>query len=70
MMEQHTLRTEHTIKLIERSVYSARYCFIEKMTKEGFISPPSATVIDEHFNWISNNTDVNVDLIGIFFLFK
>ncbi|GJQ86746.1 dnk [Trypoxylus dichotomus] len=63
MMQNHTLQTEHSIKLMERSVYSGRYCFIEKMTKEGFIPAPSATVIDEYFNWILNNTNVNVDLI-------
>lgn len=65
MMQLHTSRTNHTIKLMERSVYSARYCFIEKMSREGFIPPPSATVIDEHFDWILNNTDVNVDLISM-----
>lgn len=65
MMQQHTLQTEQSIKIIERSVYSAKYCFIEKLSNEGIIPPPSATVMDEHFNWIVNNTNVNVDLIGI-----
>lgn len=65
MMQNHTLQTSQSVKLMERSVYSGRYCFIEKMTREGFISAPSATVIDEYFDWILKNSDVDVDLIGM-----
>lgn len=64
MLKQHTLLTDKPIKLMERSIYSARYCFVEKMAKDGLITKPSASVIDEWFKWIIKNKNANVDLIG------
>ncbi|KAJ8937138.1 hypothetical protein NQ318_019403 [Aromia moschata] len=30
MLRQHSYKTSTSIKLMERSIYSARYCFVEK----------------------------------------
>ncbi|XP_050311145.1 deoxynucleoside kinase-like [Anthonomus grandis grandis] len=63
MLEQHTRKTSCPIKLMERSIYSARYCFVEKMLQDGLIHGASAAVIDQQFQWIRSYADVDVDLI-------
>ncbi|KAJ8926874.1 hypothetical protein NQ314_020725 [Rhamnusium bicolor] len=63
MLQHHCQRSSHPIKLMERSVYSARYCFVEKMKRDQILSAASAAVIDEHFKWLKNNASTGVDLI-------
>lgn len=63
MLQMHSLKIDKPIKLMERSMYSARYCFIEKMTKDGKMLPAASAVLDEWFTWLDSNTDIPVDLI-------
>ncbi|KAJ8933209.1 hypothetical protein NQ314_014156 [Rhamnusium bicolor] len=63
MLRQHTYKTSHPVKLMERSIYSARYCFVEKMARDGLMPTPSVAVIDKWFKYITENEDVGVDLI-------
>ncbi|XP_066140453.1 deoxynucleoside kinase-like [Euwallacea fornicatus] len=63
MLQQHTRKTHCPIKLMERSIYSARYCFVEKMKQDGLLPDASAAVIDKHFEWIKEHADVDVDLV-------
>lgn len=65
MLQQHLQETIKPVKLMERSLYSARYCFVEKLTQDGLMAEPSKSVINEWFKWILNNADVSVDLIGM-----
>jgi len=48
---------------MERSIFSGRYCFIENLHRSGVMQPAEYSVITEWFKWITNNLDVNVDLI-------
>ncbi|XP_017774680.1 PREDICTED: deoxynucleoside kinase-like [Nicrophorus vespilloides] len=63
MVQQHTLPTPCSVKLMERSIYSARYCFVEQMKKDKIIAEPSAAVLDEWFKWSLENTKIDVDFI-------
>lgn len=63
MLQSLRLPTNKPIKLVERSLYSARYCFVEKMVRDNLIHPPACAVLDEWYNWIHDNLDINVDLI-------
>ncbi|XP_018566581.1 deoxynucleoside kinase-like [Anoplophora glabripennis] len=63
MLQHHCHRSSHPIKLMERSVYSAKYCFVEKMRRDNILSEASAAVIDEHFQWLINNPNTAADLI-------
>ena len=67
MARNHALKTGQPIKVMERSLFSARYCFIEKLASEGSIPAPSLCVMDEYFKWICSNSDADVDLIGKFY---
>lgn len=63
MLQHHSKNTNRPIKLMERSVYSARYCFVEKMKQDGLLPHASAAVIDKHFQWIREHGSAEVDLI-------
>lgn len=63
MLQNHLKSTPYPIKLMERSIYSARYCFVEKLTRDDLLPHPSAAVIDKWFKWITTNKNINVDLI-------
>lgn len=63
MLQNHLKTTTCPIKMIERSIYSARYCFVEKMTRDGALPLPSAAVIDRWFQWIVQQNLVDVDLV-------
>lgn len=63
MLRQHTRTTLHPVKLMERSIYSARYCFVEKMERDSLMSAPAVAVIDEWFKYIIKNEKIDVDLV-------
>jgi len=63
MLNQHTFETQHPIKLMERSIFSARYCFVEKLYRDGTLPHPSVSVLDAWFKWLLAKADVSVDLI-------
>lgn len=64
MLQHHLKPTNCPIKLMERSMYSAKYCFVEKMARDGIMPAPSAAVLNEWFKWATENVQVNVDCIG------
>lgn len=43
-----------------------RYCFVEKMSKDGLLTSTSVSVIDEWFKWIKETKNAPVDLISKF----
>lgn len=63
MLQNHLKATSRPIKMIERSIYSARYCFVEKLTQDGALPLPSAAVIDRWYQWILQQNLVDVDLV-------
>ncbi|XP_068909116.1 deoxynucleoside kinase-like [Tenebrio molitor] len=62
LLEAHTCNITTPFKFLERSVFSARYCFVEKLKRDGFLSPPEFSVLDEWFRWICQQQKVAVDL--------
>ena len=66
MLENHLLHTKKPVKLIERSIYSARYCFVENMYRSGRMLGCEYEVLDEWFKFATekeSSLDINVDLI-------
>ncbi|CAH0562048.1 unnamed protein product [Brassicogethes aeneus] len=63
MLQQHTKETDLPIKLMERSIYSARYCFVEQLKRDKVLSGPSESVINAWFNWVTSNKNLDVDLV-------
>ncbi|KAF7282851.1 deoxynucleoside kinase-like [Rhynchophorus ferrugineus] len=63
MLQNHLKPTKASIKLMERSIFSARYCFVEKMKRDRILPHSSAAVLDAWFQWITNSMNINIDLI-------
>lgn len=63
MLRQHQKKVPQPVKLMERSVYSARYCFVEKMSRDGLMPGPAVSVIDKWFQYVTEMPDTAVDLV-------
>ncbi|KAK2175103.1 hypothetical protein NP493_750g01061 [Ridgeia piscesae] len=62
MLQVHTQKQTCPVKMIERSLYSARYCFVENLFRSGLMPSVDHAVLTEWFDWIVPNTKVGVDL--------
>ena len=66
MLEHHLQsRPGRTVKLMERSIYSARYCFVENMHNSGVMEGSEFEVLDQWYNFATGESglDIGVDLI-------
>lgn len=63
MMDNHTIPITEPVKMMERSIHSGRYCFIENLHRGGLMSDAEYAVLDQWFSWITANVDVKPDLI-------
>lgn len=63
MAEVHRKQTDCKVKMIERSLYSARYCFVENLYKGGLMPEVDYAILSEWYDWIQANEDMHVDLI-------
>lgn len=50
----------NSVKLMERSLFSARHCFVENLSRNGLMKDEEMVVYDEWFKWLTR--DVKVDL--------
>lgn len=69
MLQTHTMRTEKPVKLMERSLYSARYCFVENMRTNGVLHKANYQIMQEWYDYIAANMHIQADLIGELMVF-
>uniref|UniRef100_A0A2K6Q8L9 Thymidine kinase 2, mitochondrial n=1 Tax=Rhinopithecus roxellana TaxID=61622 RepID=A0A2K6Q8L9_RHIRO len=63
MLDRHTCPQVSSVRLMERSIHSARYIFVENLYRSGKMPEVDYVVLSEWFDWILRNMDVSVDLI-------
>ncbi|XP_028907267.1 thymidine kinase 2, mitochondrial isoform X1 [Ornithorhynchus anatinus] len=63
MLEQHTRPQTSPIRMMERSIHSAKYIFVENLYRSGKMPEVDYVVLTEWFDWIMKNIAVPVDLI-------
>lgn len=63
MLDMHRRPTASPVKLMERSIFSARYCFVELMKRSGTLHPAQFAVLDEWFRFIQREIPIEADLI-------
>ncbi|XP_037950479.1 deoxynucleoside kinase-like isoform X1 [Teleopsis dalmanni] len=63
MLKNHTEQTSKRIKLMERSIYSARYCFVENMYKNKTIDEGMYHVLQEWYEYLDKSVHIQADLI-------
>lgn len=64
MLQTHTMATTKSVKLMERSLYSAKFCFVENMLNNGVLHPAMYDIMQEWYNYIEENIHIQADLIG------
>lgn len=55
-----------TTQIFERSLQNNRYCFVEQARSAGYLKSPDFDVLDEWFQWMNANIDIDINYIGIF----
>ncbi|XP_017462099.1 PREDICTED: deoxynucleoside kinase [Rhagoletis zephyria] len=63
MLERHTKLTNKPIKILERSLYSAKYCFVENLHKSGLIHDAMYEILKEWYNYVEEIAHIQADLI-------
>ncbi|XP_060110300.1 thymidine kinase 2, mitochondrial [Heteronotia binoei] len=63
MLDQHTRPMTSPIRMMERSIHSAKYIFVENLYRSGKMPEVDYAVLTEWFEWIIKNLDVSMDLI-------
>lgn len=61
LLQNHLLETDKKIKLMERSIFSMKNIFTNKMVADQCISSACASILDQWFEWLKNK--ISVDLI-------
>ncbi|XP_028812899.1 thymidine kinase 2, mitochondrial isoform X2 [Denticeps clupeoides] len=51
------------VRMMERSLYSAKYIFVENLYRSGKMPEVDFAVLSEWFEWITHNISIPVDLI-------
>ncbi|CAD5113385.1 DgyrCDS2558 [Dimorphilus gyrociliatus] len=63
MLQQHSKAHEKQVKLMERSIFSAKYCFVENLYRTQRMEEIDYLVLTEWFDWIVENGSCDLDLI-------
>lgn len=63
MLQNHQMATNKPIKLMERSIYSSRYCFVENMYQSDILPLGMYNVLQEWYEYIDKSMAIGVDLI-------
>ncbi|KAM3606792.1 uncharacterized protein V6R79_023334 [Siganus canaliculatus] len=63
MLDRHLSPISAPVRMMERSIFSAKYIFVENLFKSGKMPEVDYTVLTEWFDWIITNISLPVDLI-------
>ncbi|XP_038069996.1 deoxynucleoside kinase-like [Patiria miniata] len=62
-LQVHEAKTNSRVKLMERSIYSGKYCFTENLYKSKQLKRPEYNVLCEWFDWLKTTKDLHIDHI-------
>lgn len=63
MLQSHTAPTDKKLKIMERSIFSARYCFVENMRRNGSLEDGMYNTLTEWYKFIDESIHIQADLI-------
>ncbi|XP_037544111.1 thymidine kinase 2, mitochondrial [Nematolebias whitei] len=63
MLDLHLSSTSAPVMMMERSIFSAKYIFVENLFQSGKMPEVDFAVLSEWFDWITTNISLPVDLI-------
>lgn len=63
MLEMHTKPTDKSVKIMERSLFSSRYCFVENMYANGTLHKGMYQILQDWYRFIEKSIHIQADLI-------
>ncbi|XP_041376844.1 thymidine kinase 2, mitochondrial-like [Gigantopelta aegis] len=63
MLDIHIRPHEKPIRMMERSIFSAKYCFVENLYRSSYLPEIEYCVLSQWFDWIFKTQNIKVDLI-------
>ncbi|XP_034537249.1 thymidine kinase 2, mitochondrial isoform X1 [Notolabrus celidotus] len=63
MLDRHLSTISAPIRMMERSIFSAKHIFVENLFRSGKMPEVDYAVLSEWFDWITTNISLPVDLI-------
>lgn len=63
MLDRHLSAMPTPVRMMERSIFSAKYIFVENLFRSGKMPEVDYAILSEWFNWITNNISIPIDLI-------
>ncbi|XP_072292417.1 thymidine kinase 2, mitochondrial [Eucyclogobius newberryi] len=63
MLDLHQTPISAPVRMMERSLFSAKYIFVENLYRSGNMPEVDFAVLTEWFDWISTNIHIPIDLI-------
>ncbi|XP_067950709.1 deoxynucleoside kinase-like [Watersipora subatra] len=63
MLKNHMEPQTSPVKMIERSLFSAHYCFVRNLHNTGKMTDMEYEILDQWFHWIKDSQKFDVDLI-------
>ncbi|XP_005947879.1 thymidine kinase 2, mitochondrial isoform X1 [Haplochromis burtoni] len=63
MLDRHLSAVGAPVRMMERSLFSAKYIFVENLFRSGKMPEVDYAVLSEWFDWITANICIPVDLI-------
>lgn len=62
-LRQHVQTTDKSIKIMERSLLTARHCFVENVHDSGALHDGMYEVLNQYYDFINENHPIRCDLI-------
>lgn len=62
MLQNHKKPSTESVKLMERSIYSAKYCFTDNLFNSGKMTELEHIMLSQWFDWIIKTQNITVDL--------
>ncbi|XP_048762723.1 thymidine kinase 2, mitochondrial-like isoform X1 [Ostrea edulis] len=62
-IQMHARETDKPVKLLERSLHSTRYCFVENCFREQVINGLEYTILNRWFDYLTKKDNTQLDLI-------
>ncbi|XP_053291655.1 thymidine kinase 2, mitochondrial isoform X6 [Pleuronectes platessa] len=68
MLDRHLSSITAPVRMMERSLFSAKYIFVDNLFRSGKMPEVDYAVLSEWFDWITTNISIPVDLIDVRFV--
>jgi deoxyadenosine/deoxycytidine kinase len=63
MMQMHECKVSTSVKMMERSLHSARHCFVENLKERHFLTDAEYEILVRYYEWMRATRSVKPDMI-------